>query len=254
MHNLVFTFEDGSQALAHHGIKGMKWGVRRYQNADGSLTSAGRQRYGEGSGVQTRKGMSDGTKRKLKTAAKIAGGAALAGLAGYAAYKGGTNYLRNANNAINLQRELGRMDFYNAAKAPRNIGRRSTLDSTVSSFISNKYNARGQEHVRKALKIASSPKYKAASAYTKAINRGKSKVNNLFTKAGARSIERQSARNYKKYVKNLPHNSFGTKKRVEYAWKQNHKRAQKTGKLMNVMQLENQVRRVGGKVKNHQIY
>ena len=32
--------------LVHHGIKGMHWGVRRYQNADGSLTSAGRKRYG----------------------------------------------------------------------------------------------------------------------------------------------------------------------------------------------------------------
>jgi hypothetical protein len=30
--------------LAHHGIKGMKWGVRRYQNADGSLTPAGKKR------------------------------------------------------------------------------------------------------------------------------------------------------------------------------------------------------------------
>ena len=29
----------------HWGIKGMKWGVRRYQNADGSLTDVGKRRY-----------------------------------------------------------------------------------------------------------------------------------------------------------------------------------------------------------------
>ena len=31
--------------LYHFGIKGMKWGVRRYQNKDGSLTKAGKKRY-----------------------------------------------------------------------------------------------------------------------------------------------------------------------------------------------------------------
>lgn len=31
--------------LYHWGVKGMKWGVRRYQNKDGSLTNAGRKRY-----------------------------------------------------------------------------------------------------------------------------------------------------------------------------------------------------------------
>ena len=30
--------------LCHYGVKGMKWGVRRYQNADGSLTAAGKKR------------------------------------------------------------------------------------------------------------------------------------------------------------------------------------------------------------------
>ena len=31
--------------LKHYGIKGMKWGVRRFQNSDGSLTADGKKRY-----------------------------------------------------------------------------------------------------------------------------------------------------------------------------------------------------------------
>ena len=34
-------------SLMHFGIKGMRWGVRRYQNKDGSLTPAGRKRYSD---------------------------------------------------------------------------------------------------------------------------------------------------------------------------------------------------------------
>lgn len=33
-----------SLELEHHGVKGMKWGVRRYQNLDGTLTAAGKKR------------------------------------------------------------------------------------------------------------------------------------------------------------------------------------------------------------------
>ena len=38
--------------LSHHGILGMKWGIRRYQNKDGSLTPAGKAHYGVGEGTK----------------------------------------------------------------------------------------------------------------------------------------------------------------------------------------------------------
>lgn len=35
--------ELGKDYLMHHGTLGMKWGIRRYQNEDGSLTNAGKK-------------------------------------------------------------------------------------------------------------------------------------------------------------------------------------------------------------------
>ena len=51
--NYIVAFdENGQPYIAHHGIKGQKWGVRRFQNADGSYTQAGRERYGIGDGSE----------------------------------------------------------------------------------------------------------------------------------------------------------------------------------------------------------
>lgn len=49
--------------LEHHGIKGQKWGIRRYQNPDGSLTEAGKAKLASGDAPRS-------TKRVAKRDAK----------------------------------------------------------------------------------------------------------------------------------------------------------------------------------------
>lgn len=127
MSSYIITRSD--DYLVHHGTKGQKWGVRRYQNEDGSLTAEGRKHYGAAEGGSN--GMSRKFNREMKklnklrdrsdvniqrqkaakyderakTGLKVAGvGAAIAG-AGAAAEYGGAN-LRNqlVSKALNKSR------------------------------------------------------------------------------------------------------------------------------------------------------
>ena len=84
--------------LAHHGIKGQKWGQRRFQNEDGTWTAAGKERYGDDGSGQSRSlpnanksakeaQLKNARAEKIKKAAKV--GAVIAGtaLVAYGAYK-----------------------------------------------------------------------------------------------------------------------------------------------------------------------
>lgn len=87
----MYTWTDGTE-LYHHGIKGQKWGVRRFQNEDGSYTSEGKRRREHNKNSK----LSEKQKKYIKIGL-IAGGVALTAIGGYYLYKNG--YL---NNLVNI--------------------------------------------------------------------------------------------------------------------------------------------------------
>lgn len=56
---------DGYNALSHHGIKGQKWGIRRFQNPDGTLTEEGLVRYSKNRKYEKSRSSKDNKAQKM---------------------------------------------------------------------------------------------------------------------------------------------------------------------------------------------
>ena len=80
MSNWYIASEENEKALIHHGIKDQKWGIRRYQHEDGSLTPEGRERYGYASKKEKIKDLGKKGGLTVAKGASIGAGTVLKGL------------------------------------------------------------------------------------------------------------------------------------------------------------------------------
>ena len=97
--------------LQHFGIKGMKWGVRRYQNKDGSLTPAGKKRYDESDEEREKKEKSKKTKAKVATAAVATAAVATTAAMNKDKIKKGMEYI-NTNKPSKGEKKEATVDDY----------------------------------------------------------------------------------------------------------------------------------------------
>lgn len=155
--------------LTHWGIKGMKWGVRRYQNSDGSLTAAGKRRYdrdarekgfnnqdSDGTYYKTsgKKGKREDlgtdpdrwvkenrerTKRVVDEAGQM------------------TNKLKNINDTSMRNKPKPKMDLSNMSdKEMRDAINRAFLERQYNDLFAPQNTSRGREYVGKTLEVAGS--------------------------------------------------------------------------------------------------
>lgn len=101
--------------LCHYGIKGMKWGMRRYQNPDGSLTPAGKARYGGGKAEEYRV-------KLLRKANKMNK---------HGEYENAIKKIKSVSNE-ELARELANRD-----KKAKRTGGYASLGAGAAAFIGN---------------------------------------------------------------------------------------------------------------------
>lgn len=174
-HQLWLEYNDNY--LAHYGTKGQKWGIRKYQNPDGSLTEEGKIRYNANDGgnkkfdrkfnkdIKRLQKLDDKANVKLQqqraekyaARAKTTGKATLQiGLAGLATVFGGIKYNQLADDMRRTNYEIASFLY------PNHAGRPASTPEGAALYLSEKAGNRGYN------KWSKSTDFTAAAALTSA--------------------------------------------------------------------------------------
>lgn len=134
--------------LTHWGIKGQKWGRRRYQNSDGSLTAAGRERYGTKANFE-KQYPKDKAEAVAKATSNVKKGAK--------DVKDATDKVQNkmndkakAENKSKIKRDLSNMSDAEL----RDIVNRLNMEERYTQVMESRYAPSGKSNVEKILSYA----------------------------------------------------------------------------------------------------
>lgn len=156
--------------LYHYGKKGMKWGVRRYQNEDGSLTAAGERRYARDAREKGYKDRDDAG-NYYKMAGKKGGRKEVLDVDANRYVRENrertkrvldesklmTDRLRNANDSAMRRRQAPKMDLsHMSEKEMRDQINRAMLERQYNDMFNPQKTSKGREYVSAALETAGS--------------------------------------------------------------------------------------------------